>query len=105
MKIITVCGSLKFKNEIIQITEKMSLQGNCMLSIIYPANTDRNTYTDKEREILSNMHKERIKLSDAILVVNIDHYIGSATKSEIEFAKALNKEIIYYTNIADDIKF
>lgn len=51
------------------------------------------------------MHKERIKLSDAILVVNIDHYIGSATKSEIEFAKALNKEIIYYTNIADDIKF
>lgn len=41
MKIITVCGSLKFKNEIIQITEKMSLQGNCMLSIIYPANKHR----------------------------------------------------------------
>ncbi len=44
------------------------------------------------------MHKEKIKLSDAILVVNIDNYIGSTTKSEIKFAKALNKEIIYYTD-------
>ena len=50
------------------------------------------------------MHKERIKLSDAILVVNVNDYIGSSTKSEIEFAKSLNKEIIYYTDIADNNK-
>ncbi len=104
MKIITVCGSLKFKDEIMRITEKMSLQGNCMLSIVYPANPDRDSYTDEEKDMLGKMHKERIKISDAILVVNIDHYIGSATKNEIKYAKALNKEIIYYTDIADDIK-
>lgn len=40
------------------------------------------------------MHKERIKLADDILVVNADNYIGNSTKSEIEFAKLLNKEII-----------
>lgn len=105
MKIITVCGSLKFKDEIMQITEKMTLQGNCMLSIVYPANPDRDYYTDEEKDMLGKMHKERIRLSDAILVVNIDHYIGSTTKSEIKYAKALSKEIIYYTDIADDIKF
>lgn len=44
------------------------------------------------------MHKERIKLADAILVVNVDGYIGSSTSKEIEFAKSLNKEIIYYTD-------
>ena len=46
--------------------------------------------------MIDKMHKEKIKLSDAILVVNVDGYIGNSTKSEIEYAKSLNKEIIYY---------
>lgn len=99
MKIITVCGSLRFMKEIMEITEKMDLQGNCMLSPIYPTKTNKDDYTDKEAIMLDKMHKERIKLSDAILVVNVDNYIGSSTKSEIEFAESLNKEIIYYTDL------
>lgn len=99
MKIITVCGSLRFIKEIMEITEKMDLQGNCMLSIIYPTKPNKNDYTDEEVIMLDKMHKERIKLSDAILVVNVDNYIGSSTKREIEFAKSLNKEIIYYTDL------
>lgn len=101
MKIITVCGSLKFKDEIMRITEQMELQGNCMLSIIYPTNPDKDTYTDTEAEMLDQMHKEKIKLSDAILVVDVNHYIGSSTKSEIEYAKELGKEIIYYTDLVN----
>lgn len=99
MKIITVCGSLKYQNEIMKITEEMALQGNCMLSIIYPTKADISSYTKKEIQLLGQMHKERIKLSDAILVVDIDNYVGNATKSEIEYAKSLNKEIIYYSNL------
>ena len=49
--------------------------------------------------MLDKMHKERIKMSDAILVVNVDDYIGNSMKKEIEFAKSLNKEIIYYTDL------
>lgn len=99
MKVITVCGSLRFMKEIMEITEKMDLQGNCMLSIVYPTKADKDDYTEEEIAVLSKMHKERIKMSDAILVVNVDNYIGSSTKSEIEFAKSLNKEIIYYTEL------
>ena len=40
-----------------------------------------------------------IYIADAILVVNVDDYIGNSTKSEIEYAKSLNKEIIYYTDL------
>ena len=46
--------------------------------------------------MIDKMHKEKIKLSDAIVVVNVDGYIGSSTKNEIEYDKSLNKEIIYY---------
>ncbi len=35
MKIITVCGSLRFYKEMMDITEKMELEGNCMLVPIY----------------------------------------------------------------------
>jgi len=104
MKIITVCGSLKFKKEMLEITEALELQGNCMLSAIYPTNNDKDAYTAEETKILDEMHKEKIKLSDAILVVNVNNYIGESTKSEVEFAKSLNKEIIYYTDIKDEYK-
>lgn len=86
------------------ITEKIELQGNCMLVPIYnPSKTSKDDYTDEEALMLDKMHKERIKLSDAILVVNVNGYIGSSTKSEIEFAKSLNKEIIYYTDLVKNI--
>ena len=103
MKIITVCGSLKFVKEMMEITEKMELQGNCMLVPIYnPNKTSKDDFTMEEALMLDKMHKERIKLADAILVINVNNYIGNSTKSEIEFAKSLNKEIIYYTDIINN---
>ena len=102
MKIITVCGSMKFYKEMMEITEKLELEGNCMLVPIYnPSKTSKDDYTEEEALMLDKMHKERIKISDAILVVNVNNYIGTSTKSEIEFAKSLNKEIIYYTDIKE----
>lgn len=99
MKIITICGSLKFQKEMIEVAERMELKGNCVLPVIYPTKEDKDAYTEEEHRMLDKMHKEKIKLSDAILVVNVGGYIGSSTKSEIEFAKSLDKEIIYYTDL------
>ena len=99
MKIITVCGSLSFYKEMMEVTEKMELEGNCMLVPIYnPSRPSKDAFTEEEALMLDKMHKERIKLADAILVVNVDGYIGNSTIKEIEFAKALNKEIMYYTD-------
>lgn len=99
-KIITVCGSLRFYKEMMEITEKIELEGNCMLVPIYnPSKTSKDDFIEEEALMLDKMHKERIKLADAILVVNVNGYIGDSTRKEIEFAKFLNKEIIYYTDI------
>ncbi len=93
-KIITICGSLKFKNKMMEMAIKLELEGNIVLTPIYPI-TDDNVYNKKEIIMLEKMHKEKINLSDAIFVVNVDGYIGESTKSEIEYAKEHNKEIIY----------
>lgn len=98
MKIITICGSYKFKKEMISIAERQTLQGNCVL-MPNELTKRKEEYTEQEILLIEKMHKEKIKVSDAILVVNVDNYIGNSTKQEIEYAKSLNKEIIYYTDL------
>lgn len=100
VKIITVCGSLRFYKEMMGITEKMELEGNCMLVPVYnPSRPNKDDFTEEEALMLDKIHKERIKLADAILVVNVDGYIGNSTSKEIEYAKSLGKEVIYYTEL------
>ena len=96
MKVITVFGCYRFKKEMIDITEKLTLEGNCVLMPNELSRSNKDDYSQEEALMIDKMHKEKIKLSDAILVVNVDGYIGSSTKNEIEYAKSLNKEIIYY---------
>jgi len=103
MEIITVCGSLRFYKEMMEIAEKMELKGNCMLVPIYnPNKPSKDDFTEEEALMLDKMHKEKIKLSDQILVVNVNNYIGDSTKKEIEYARSLKKEIMYYTDISQD---
>ena len=91
---------MKFVQEMMKISEKIELQGNVVLMPIYnPSRPNKNSFTQEEIIMPDKMHRERIKLSDAILVVNVNGYIGDSTKSEIEFAKTLKKEIIYYSDL------
>lgn len=96
MKVITICGSLKFKDEMMKIAINLALKGNCVITPIYPVDDYKSKYTKEEIETLNKIHKEKIGLSDAIFVVNVNGYIGSSTKNEILYSKSLNKEIIYY---------
>ena len=92
-RIITICGSLKFEGIMKEISEKLEFEGNCVLSVIYPTKS-KDSYSSKEIESLSKMHLQRIEMSDAIFIVNVDGYIGEATTYEMNYAKSLNKEIL-----------
>ena len=98
MKIITLCGSLKFQKEMMSMAEKMASEGNCIFTPVYPV-IENYERTDEQLRMLKEAHFKRIELSDAILVINIDNYIGNSTNLEIEYAKKLGKEIIFYTDL------
>ena len=98
MKVITLCGSLKFQKDMMIVAEKMALEGNCILTPVYPI-LENNEKTDEQINMLKEAHFKRIELSDAILVINVNNYIGNSTNLEIEYAKKLEKEIIYYTDL------
>lgn len=101
MKVITLCGSLKFKNEMMTVAEKMALEGYCILTPVYPVSENMER-TEEQLIKLKEAHFKRIELSDAIIVVNINNYIGESTNLEIDYAKKLGKEIIYYTDLIED---
>ena len=100
MKIVTLCGSLKFQKEMMTVAEKMALEGYCILTPVYLVL--ENIERTKEQLIkLKEAHFKKIELSDAILVVNINNYIGNSTKLEIDYAQKLGKEIKYYTDLIE----
>jgi hypothetical protein len=94
MKVITMCGSLRFEEIIKTYAEKLELEGNCVLSVISPTK-DKVSYTNEEIHNFEIGHLKKIELSDAIFVVNKDGYIGEAVRNEINYAKEHDKEIMY----------
>ena len=100
MKVITVCGSLKFQNEIMEVAEKLNKTGVCVLTPVYPYNKELKL-SDSDIDNMKKAHFKRIELSDSIFVVNVNGYVGESTKKEIEFVKEKGKEIIYYIDLTD----
>ena len=98
MKIITLCGSTKFKNEFLKINEQLTLDGNIILMPGVFAHVDNIKITNEQKGNLDKLHKKKIDMSDEIFVINKDGYIGYSTKSEIEYAKKLGKSIKYLEN-------
>lgn len=102
-KVITLCGSTRFKDEFMEAQKRLTLEGNIVISVglfghagdaeVWE-NLDEGTLT-KTKEMLDDMHKRKIDMADEIYVINVGGYIGSSTKSEIEYAKATGKGILY----------
>lgn len=94
IKIVTICGSMKFKEEMIRVSQELELKnGYVVIQCIYGINPDNCSELDMKN--LSKLHFKKIDISDAIYVVNVGGYIGESTKKEIEYAKRLGKEIMY----------
>ena len=102
-KVITLCGSTRFKDAFLDAPKKLTLEGNIVISVglfghsgdseVWE-NMDEGTLT-KTKEMLDDMHKRKIDMADEIFVVNVGGYIGSSTKSEIEYAIATGKAVRY----------
>lgn len=93
-KIVTLCGSIRFWGKIQEMAERLELENHFVVIGITPHIMKRD-FTPEEEERLDELHREKIKISDAIFVLNVDGYIGKSTASEIAFAKELGKEILY----------
>ena len=97
--VVTLCGSTKFKDEFIKAQHDLTLAGWIVLSVGLFGHADEpSIFESGLKPMLDAQHKQKIDMSDAIYVTNVDGYIGDSTLSEIEYAKAHDKKIMYLSN-------
>jgi hypothetical protein len=95
-KIITLCGSTKFKDEFITEQKRLTLEGNIVISVgLFGHTGDEEVWLEKTKMMLDDMHKRKIDLADEIYVINVGGYIGGSTRSEIEYALNTGKTVKY----------
>ena len=98
MKVITLCGSTKFKNEFQLVNKWLTLQGNIVITVSMFGHIDKEPLNRNEKILLDEVHKRKIDLASEIFVVDVDNYIGESTKKEIEYATSKGKAIRYFSN-------
>lgn len=93
-KIITLCGSTRFKDEFLEAQKRLTLEGNIVISVgLFGHSGDEEVWAENIKPMLDDMHLRKIDLSDEIFVVNPGGYIGNSTRKEIEYAQSTGKEV------------
>ena len=102
-KVITLCGSTRFKDDFMREQKRLTLEGNIVISVgLFGHSGDNEVWEGmddgtltKTKEMLDDMHKRKIDMADEIFVINKGGYIGSSTRSEIEYAIKTGKKVNY----------
>ncbi len=109
---ITICGSMAFAKEMLDIQKQLESQGH---EVEIPITTQQCTTQDGLNEDLEfclandvmRDHFKKIQASDAILVLNfpknnIAGYIGGSSLMEIAVARYLDKKIFILNDLPDE---
>jgi hypothetical protein len=75
-KVITLCGSTRFKDAFMEAQKRLTLEGNIVISVgLFGHSGDNEVWTEGTKEMLDDMHLRKIDMADEIFVVNVGGYI------------------------------
>ena len=99
-KVITLCGSPIFKRYFDKISERLTTEGNVVLTLgSFGISCDQVGFikmTSDIQKILNDTQKAKIEMSDEIFVINpYGHITEEFVKSDIRYAQELGKPIKY----------
>lgn len=79
-----------------EMQKRLTLEGNIVISVgLFGHSGDNEAWAEGTKEMLDDMHKRKIDMADEIFVINVDGYIGSSTRAEIEHAETVGKIVRY----------
>lgn len=99
-RVITLCGSTRFKEDFERVNRELTLKGNIVISVGCFGHAG-DTFTEEQKVMLDDIHKRKIDMADTIYVINRNGYIGQSTMSEIKYAIEHGKQIIF---MEDDLQ-
>ena len=99
-RVITLCGSSWFKDEFHAENQRLTMEGNVVISLGIFGHVDMPDYdwttdaTDLKRT-LDRLHFQKIDMADEVHVVAPGGYVGESTAREIAYAQSLGKVVSY----------
>jgi len=112
---IAICGSMTFSKEMVKIADKLKQNNHEVIlprytekyaSMILTSEISHESVKNKISHDLIRDYFNKIKNSDAVLIVNLDkngikNYIGGNSFLEMGFAHVLNKSVFLLNDIPD----
>jgi hypothetical protein len=100
-KVVTLCGSTKFKEQFLEAQKRLTLEGNIVISVgLFGHSGDVEVWTEGTKAMLDDMHLRKIDMADEIFVINVGGYIGTSTRREIEYATSKGLTIRYLEELS-----
>ena len=93
--VVVIIGSTRFKQHHLGYAQKLTLQGKIALTSGFYHHVDNFPITTQQKEMIDRLMLARIDLSDEVLVVNINGYIGESTGRAIKYAHETNKRVTF----------
>lgn len=100
-KTVCFCGSTRFAQTFMIERWKLEKKGIITLGInilpdgYFEGENHHGAEQEGVKDILDELHKRKIDISDEVVILNIDGYIGESTRSELEYAQSIGKPIKY----------
>ena len=95
-KIVTLCGSTRFKEQFLEAQKRLTLEGSIVIRVgLFGHSGDDDVWKPGVKEMLDDMHLRKIDLADEIFVINVGGYIGESTRREIAYAEKTGKTVKY----------
>lgn len=110
-KVVCLCGSTRFSQAYQEANMRETLYGNIVLTIGCDMKTDSDIFShytqeqvDKIKARLDELHLRKIDISDEILVLNVNGYIGESTEREIAYALRFGKRVRYLEEVNESVR-
>ena len=106
-KVVTLCGSPKFKREFLDAYNNLTVAGYIVISATHSDISElcdgADLYTIAQtRKKIKDMYKRKIDMSDELYVINAGGFIGEDTKLQIAYAKEHGKMVRYFESDSEE---
>ena len=102
--VVCLCGSTRFMQAFQDANLRETLAGKIVLSIGCDAKSDQDLALGPvDKTILNLLHLFKIDLTDEILVLNVDGYVGKSTQREIDYARMVGKRVRWLEPVEQEV--
>lgn len=93
---------LIFKEKFSEIQKRLTLAGNIVISVGFFDHSDvTDEWDDHVKQMLDQMHLQKIDMADGIYVIDVGSYVGESTRREISYAQSKGKRVTFYSSDKD----